>query len=398
MEYLRQMELCIAVHSTRTFSSRFLAGVLAYCRRQPDIRPRIVRLQGEENPLEQTDAIEGDAIVFDYRFQGVLAQWAGKRVPMVVQCFTVSADIPMAQVGFNNEAIGEQAAERLLEQGLQQLLFVGNRVSSSSSWRWRGFQRAALRKGRHVEFFRDGPKQRGASRISLRLQMQDLVETLRSLEKPVGIFATDDTQGERVNEAAHLAGLQVPREVAIVCVSSTPLLCAWSDPPLSAFHLDLEAQGMIAAEWAHRSVLGPAPEGPPRFAPWQYKERESTSHLAHSDPLIGRALRLMAENLGLAQSTAALAASLHVSKKTLERRFHEVCGKGPGESLRDTRIRLTLQLLGTSEASLKEICLRAGWSDPSHMGRAVKAATGLAPGQYRSQFSKSTIDNLPAAG
>lgn len=382
------MRLAIAVFSTNTFSSRFLTGVLAYCREHPDLRPRIIRLGDRADMREHLEDLEGKAVVLDLRFRQLVHSGWRPRVPGIVQTFVVREDLGFPQIGFNNLAVGREAARYLFRQGLRQLLFVGNRDTESSPFRWRGFKAGGEEQGIPVAFFGDGPSQRGQPNILLKVQMADLVETLKRIDKPVGVFANDDNRGERVLEAAEAAGLNVPRDVAVCCVSSTPVLCDWTRPTLTAFQLDHEAQGRMAAKWAHCAAEGGAPPPGNLIAPWRFVERESSSHLRQSDPLVARALQFMNEQLSDPPTVAEVARTVHTSKRTLERRFRKVLNHGPSEAFRDLRMRATLDLLARPELALKTIALETGWADTSQMGRAVKEATGLTPGRYRMEFTR----------
>lgn len=382
------MRITIAVYSTNTFSSRFLAGFLSYCRSIPEIRPRIIRLRRGAEVGEHVDDLEGEALVLDQRFTTLLKDGWRPKSPGILQCFRIDEDLDYPQVGFHNEAIGRAAAKKLSEQGLRQLLFVNNRETVSSPLRWKGFSEAGREMGMAVSFFGDGTSQRGRDKIKFTLQMRDLVESLREIPGPVGVFANDDNRGERVLQAAEDAGLSVPQEVAVCCVSSTPEICEWTRPALSAFRLDHEGQGWLAAQWAHKGIAGKSPLSR-LLAPWQYEERESSFHLRQSDPLIARALKAMKERVGEAPKIAEVARAAHTSKRTLERRFQSVLKQTPAEAMRELRMQATLKLLADADKPLKTVCVEAGWSDMSQMGRAVKRETGSTPARYRLQASRS---------
>jgi AraC family transcriptional regulator len=65
------------------------------------------------------------------------------------------------------------------------------------------------------------------------------------------------------------------------------------------------------------------------------------------------------------------------------RRFH---GVTVGEYLRRRRIEFACRQLQTSELTLAEIALRAGFYDQSHFTRTFKTMMGFTPSQYRSHF------------
>jgi len=364
-----------------------LAGFLSYCRHEPRIRPRIIRLPRGADLKQHLDDLAGEALVLDQRFTSIIRDGWRPKVPAILQCFQLDEALDFPQVGFHNQAVGQAAARHLIEEGLRQLLFIGNRETVSSPWRWKGFHEEAAACDIPVTFFGDGPSQRGQAKIRLSVQQRDLVETLGSFDPPVGVFANDDNRGEWVLEAAREAGLMVPREVAVCCVSSTPVICEWTRPTLSAYQLDHEGQGWLAGKWAHSTLAGEAPSNR-LLAPWKFVERDSSPHLRQSDPMIEEAVRCMKDRLAERLTIDEVAASIHTSKRTLERRFRDVLKQSPAGVMRGLRMKKTLLLLEEGSQPLKEVCVNAGWADVSQMGRLVKRQTGLSPAQYRLQAGR----------
>lgn len=65
------------------------------------------------------------------------------------------------------------------------------------------------------------------------------------------------------------------------------------------------------------------------------------------------------------------------------RSFGAKFGVPPGEYLRQARTSRALELLREENLTLAEVALVCGYSDQSHMTRAVRAATGKSPAAYR---------------
>ena len=70
---------------------------------------------------------------------------------------------------------------------------------------------------------------------------------------------------------------------------------------------------------------------------------------------------------------------------TVSRGFRQVYGISPNAFRAQARARLAWRLLQMEDAALAGIAAEAGFSDQSHMTRAVYAVTGRTPGAWRSQ-------------
>jgi len=336
-----------------------------------------------EDPIRRLENMECDGWIFGDWMGGYLRAGLGLKPLGILQSFYLDRDWTYPQIAFPNAKIGAMAADHLMKQGLENFLFVANRASGSSQRRWMGFHGALEEAGLKANFFQDGPRQRGNTHIDWKMQQEDLRNALDDMPKPLGVFASDDRHGEQVLELIQELGYRIPKEVAVACVSSTPLLCECSDPPLSAFHLDHHGQGELAAEWIFQAWKTQGEVPPPPFAPVRFSRRLSSCHRERKDPLIKQALTLMEENLEAGLSIEHLVDSLPVAKRTLERRFHKIMGQSPAACMREIRIRKTVEALSQSKDAIKVICIRLGWADLSHMNRAVKKATGLTPGEWQ---------------
>ncbi|MDI3258547.1 MAG: AraC family transcriptional regulator [Sinobacteraceae bacterium] len=83
---------------------------------------------------------------------------------------------------------------------------------------------------------------------------------------------------------------------------------------------------------------------------------------------------------------ADVAAALHLSEKTLQRRLKEEATSYQA-LLDEVRRDLALQYLHEEPASVCEVTFRLGFSDQSSFTRAFRRWTGLTPGEFRNQAS-----------
>jgi AraC family transcriptional regulator len=83
-------------------------------------------------------------------------------------------------------------------------------------------------------------------------------------------------------------------------------------------------------------------------------------------------------------SLAEVAEFAEVQPVSLARAFRKTYHCTVGDYVRRLRIESACQKLSSSDASLVEIALSAGFSEQSHFSRTFKRLTGLTPSEYRS--------------
>jgi transcriptional regulator GlxA family with amidase domain len=82
-----------------------------------------------------------------------------------------------------------------------------------------------------------------------------------------------------------------------------------------------------------------------------------------------------------------LASQLGMSPRNFIRRFKAATGIAPIDYLQRLRVRAARRLLEEGDASVQEVGLRVGYSDPAFFRDLFKRHTGLAPLAYKKKFS-----------
>lgn len=105
--------------------------------------------------------------------------------------------------------------------------------------------------------------------------------------------------------------------------------------------------------------------------------------LAHGDPIVGPALRLMYNDPASQWTVASLASEIGVSRAGLARRFTEMVGEPPMTFLTEWRLHLAADLLRDDELTLAIIARRVGYATPYGLSAAFKRQFGMSPRDYR---------------
>ncbi len=118
--------------------------------------------------------------------------------------------------------------------------------------------------------------------------------------------------------------------------------------------------------------------------------------LAHEDPFVQRARRMLAEALQRSAdiSLEQIARSLHMSERTLRRRLDEH-GTSYKSLLDELRRELAFHYVSRTQQSFEETAARLGFADVSAFYRAFKRWTSATPAAYRAQAGSSRHEHHP---
>lgn len=104
---------------------------------------------------------------------------------------------------------------------------------------------------------------------------------------------------------------------------------------------------------------------------------------AYSDPVVGRALRLLHHNPAHPWTLAELARETGASRAALARRFNELVGQPPMAFLTGWRIALAADLLLEPGATVGSVAHQVGYGSPFALSAAFKRVRGVSPREHR---------------
>jgi len=103
--------------------------------------------------------------------------------------------------------------------------------------------------------------------------------------------------------------------------------------------------------------------------------------------------RLVSDRL----SIRTLSKSVNLSPARLRQLFKEGTGRSPVQYLRDLRLQVARDLLGSTFLRIKEVAFLSGAQDLSHFMRQFKKQCGVTPSEFRSRCEARTKRSMRAS-
>ena len=110
---------------------------------------------------------------------------------------------------------------------------------------------------------------------------------------------------------------------------------------------------------------------------------------AQSDPVVGRAVRMLQNDPSRAWTVESLAGAVGVSRALLARRFHELVGEPPMSFLTAWRMSLAADLLLEPGVTVGAVARDVGYGSPFTFSTAFKRAYGVSPRAFRERGLQS---------
>ncbi|MCW2833500.1 MAG: Transcriptional regulator [Nocardioides sp.] len=115
---------------------------------------------------------------------------------------------------------------------------------------------------------------------------------------------------------------------------------------------------------------------------------DDTLHQRVSRDFSTEVRRHLVQHIGERYDLPALAASHHISTRTLLRRFRDETGQTPLDFLQSARVARARQLLEGTDLSVTEIARSVGYADTSTFRRLFTGAVSMTPSHYRRTFGR----------
>ena len=292
---------------------------------------------------------------------------------------------PYPAIITDSEGISKLAVEHFFDRGFTNLAFCGFDEYIWSRKRGEYFHKLSQEVG-----FDSWIYERPASKAKRlwKNEQRLVVEWLMSLPKPVGLMCCNDDRALQVIEACEIAGLYVPDDVAVLGVDNDKLFCELSDPPISSISLNTEVAGYNASKLLDSLMAGEEMKGQiVHVVGTHVVTRQSTDVLAIQDADIVAALRFMRQNVDRNVQVDEVVMATAVSRRVLEKKFRSALRCSLYREMRRIRVKHIVELLLSTDMSISEIALKAGFDGVEHVARYFRKEMGMSLRAYRRRYA-----------
>jgi len=376
--------VAILIETTRTYTRELLAGVSRYIHRHSSWSTFIELRALESSIPPWLENWDGDGILARTHSAEMADAIAATGLPSVeLRSSNFNRDAPF--VGMDNDKIGQLVADHFLNRGYRR--FAVYTLDTESFFRERVRKFVSYLKDEAGAECAQLPSQGESSPDDWEAHQAELIEWLNTLEKPVGIFATNDQLGTRLLDACQRAGIAVPDSVAVVGCENETTLCNFSSPTLTSVRFDGETVGYRAAEMLDEMMRKGVCRklGKILIAPKGIEIRASSDQFVIEDFIVLRAVRLIREQAFSGITVAEICDKLNVSRSTLERRMQATLKRGAKAELLRVRFAEVDRLLKNTDLTIEAIAERTGFAYPHYLQTAYRERFGISPGQLRKQ-------------
>jgi LacI family transcriptional regulator len=379
------MDKQVAIVMTEVFLRRLTPALIPFVRSEQNFRIiRINRPIGEL--IEVIAAMQPDAIITEW-LPNITEAILGLKIPTVIA--DTDYQYPgVVSIDVDDHAVGVEAAEAFVQAGFKDFAFLGNKTPYSKQ-RLEGYRNRIGKIGvvdsyEMTSFVAQSYSEDFAPADDV------FKDWLRSLPKPVAIFAVHDPLGRFVCGVCRQLKLSVPDTVSVIGANNDELVCGLSFPMLSSVSIPWNRVGEVAGESIQNLLAGlPAPEVPILIAPGGVVVRHSANFLAVADPQLRRALAFLSEHLHEPITIEAMCKQLRMARRNLERKFIEYLECTPWEMLCRLRVNHAKQLLAQTEHPISIISELCGFNDPERMAVVFKRVVGIPPSIFRKQKQRN---------
>lgn len=374
---------------TSGFSRDVVQGIIAYMRKHG---PWEIDMHSEE-PISLTSWAElkhweGDGIIAPVYRKDHIEMLKKKGIP-VVNTSAPLEGMPFPSISFDAEAIGEMAANHLLEHKLDRFAFIGPKEWGYSVMRCNSFARTLAEQDAPCTKCWIRPAAVSKQLDEAWIESNHYLDAIEQLQPPVGVFAANDRVGYGILQACQQLGLRVPEDICLISVDNDEILCNLANPNLSSISFSGEEFGYKAAQMLDAQMKGEALENTNVvIPPERVILRNSSDFLTVDDRDVADALRYIRNHASRFIDVSDVMSVLPISRRSLERRFTDIVGHGVYKEISRCHVERARELLEETDWPVSRIARESGFNSTNRFEDTFRKETGLSATAYRAKLEK----------
>lgn len=326
---------------------------------------------------------KGDGVIVRHNCPATFRMLEEMQIPFLkLNCPDCPSDLDV-----DEDALGRLALEHFQERGLKNFAFFTQCDHYWTQRRRDGFRRQVEAAGNVCFVFERHQTDTAPFPTWQKKEQQAFIHWLHELPKPVGILTSYDFHARQVLDVCENEGIAVPNEIAVLGVNNEEWFCRMQNPPLSSIIQCGKKVGYEAARMLCARIEGePFPETPRLFSPAGVQMRQSTDLIAIEDEDVAQTLRILREKTCEGITIAEIVERIGLSRRTLERKFHQIYGRTLGEEMFQIRLKRAKELLGETDLPIGNVARRLGFCSHAYFNSFFQKAAGCTPGEFRAKF------------
>ena len=291
-----------------------------------------------------------------------------------------------ATVSCDAAAVSRAAAQELLATGREHFVYAAPpRRMSWTKEREREFVKCIRDAGRDIRRYKPTTEWDWAA------ERKALVRWIARQPRPFGLFAANDHFSKFAMEACLEAGLEVPRDAAVVGADDDETYCLSAKPRLTSVRIDFEGGGRIAAQTLqrlmdeacrparkpqvlHYGVLGVTRRGSTRTGP-----------APSVDPRLQDGLDFIAAHFGdsgIGVRDVAKATGVELRQAY---RLFATTGRTIRQHIEETRLARIRELLSSTDRPIADIAHGCGFASQTYFCDFCRRRLGCSPTDWRAK-------------
>jgi LacI family transcriptional regulator len=372
--------VAVLVDTSTTWGRELITGVHNYSRLHGSWH-LYLEARGAEEVMTVPDGWQGEGIIARIGSPQLARHLQRKRLPVVNVSGIQLTGPQFPRVANDVEGVAQMAVQYFLDRGFRHFAYLSlkgleyvarQREAYVKTLAQAGFSCAVHGVRVHIGF--QSPH--------WNLKVEELGAWLASLPKPVALFTWSG--GREVIHACLHAGLRVPEEVAVLNGSEDELLGQFSPVPVSGVMAASRKMGFEAAAMLDRLIHGRRTAPAQIFVPpIGITTRQSTDTMAIPDRSLISALSYIRENARRPIQVCDVAQHTGISRRVLERKFHQTLGRSPAAHIGKVRLDHVKALLLETELPINDVSDSCGFCSPEYMTAVFRKELHTTPLRYR---------------